>query len=155
MNTDSLMAEAIRWKEKAESAKAPYESIWVVFDKDDWSINNFNRAFDLARSHPTITPCWANECFELWYLLHFELRQTAIGRKKVWSEISAYLDKRYDKADPRVFTQLSTQTKAALDNAKRLEFINAQMGEKHRNPSTNVHRLISMLLAHDPKRQEA
>ena len=48
------MEEAISRKEAAENAKAPYEAIWVVFDKDSFALQNFNRAFDLARAHPTI-----------------------------------------------------------------------------------------------------
>ncbi len=49
MNTDCLMGEAIRLKEDAQKVKAPYESIWVVFDKNSFPLQNFNRAFDLAR----------------------------------------------------------------------------------------------------------
>src|ERR1035438_1346275 len=43
MNTDSLMEEAISRKEAAENAKAPYEAIWVVFDKDSFALQNFNQ----------------------------------------------------------------------------------------------------------------
>jgi RloB-like protein len=86
-NTDTLMEEAIRRKRAADDAKAPYEGIWVVFDKDDFPLGNFNRAFDLAKSQSTIRACWSNECVELWYLLHFTLRTTSIGRKEIWREL--------------------------------------------------------------------
>lgn len=150
MNTDSLMEEAIRRKAEAEQAKAPYEEIWVVFDRDNFPLQNFNRAFDLAKAHPDIRACWSNECFELWYLLHFCLRTTGIGRNEMWTEISKYLGKRYDKASEDVFDQLKDKLDEALRNAARLEFQNAEMGEPRRNPSTYVHELIKVLRKHDP-----
>jgi hypothetical protein len=153
MNTDSLMGEAIRLKEDAEKVKAPYESIWVVFDKNSFPLQNFNRAFDLAKPHLTIRACWSNECFELWYLLHFCLRNTAIGRNEMWKEISKYMGERYDKASDEVFAQLKPKLEDAVRNATRLAFENARMGEPRRNPSTYAHELIKALLRFDPAKQ--
>lgn len=62
---NSLMADALLRKQRVEYAHPPYETIWVVFDKDDFSLQTFNWAFDLARAHPSIRLCSANECFEL------------------------------------------------------------------------------------------
>jgi len=154
MNTDSLMEEAIRRKEAAETAKAPYEAVWVVFDKDDFPLQNFNRAFDLARAHPTIHACWSNECFELWYLLHFCLRNTEIGRADIWKEISKLLKQKYDKASDQVFEMLKPKLDDAVRNAGRLAFENAQLGEPRRNPSTYAHELIKVLLRFDPEKQK-
>jgi len=153
MSTDSLMEEAIRRKEKAENAKAPYEQIWVVFDKDDFPMQNFNRAFDLARAHPTILACWSNECFELWYLLHFCYRDTGASRTDIWKLISRYLSDRYDKASVKVFEQLKPKLDDALRNAARLAYQNGTGPDRHRNPSTNVHELIKVLRNHDPAKQ--
>src|SRR5713101_7428465 len=69
-NTDSLVEEAIRRKQKAESACQPLNEIWCVFDRNSFPTANFNRAFELAKKHG-IRVAWANEAFELWYLLHF------------------------------------------------------------------------------------
>jgi hypothetical protein len=153
MNTDSLMEEAISRKEAAENAKAPYEAIWVVFDKDSFALQNFNRAFDLARAHPTIKACWSNECFELWYLLHFALRDTGIGRADIWREISKHLEEEYDKASDEVFEKLKPKLDDALRYAGRLAFKNAGLGQHRRNPSTYVHELIKVLLRFDPAKQ--
>lgn len=153
-NTDSLMEEAISRKEAAEKAKAPYEAVWVVFDKDSFALQNFNRAFDLARAHPTIKACWSNECFELWYLLHFCLRNTGIGRADIWKEISKLLKQKYDKASDEVFEKLKPMLEDAVRNAGRLAFENAQLGEPRRNPSTYVHELIKVILRFDPEKQK-
>jgi hypothetical protein len=153
-NTDTLMEEAIRRKKQADTDKAPYEAIWVVFDKDSFAPQNFNRAFDLARTHPTIRACWSNECFELWYLLHFALRDTGIGRADIWREVSRHLGVKYDKASDEVFEKLMPKLDDALRYAGRLAFKNAEMGEPHRNPSTFVHELIKVLLRFDPSKQQ-
>ena len=152
-NTDSLLEQAIDRKQKAEKAKTPYEQIWVVFDKDDFPLQNFNRAFDLARAHPTINACWSNECFELWYLLHFCYRDTGATRTDIWREISKYLEEKYDKASDEVFEKLKPKLDDALRHATRLAFQNAEMKEPRRNPSTYVHELIKVLRAFDPAKQ--
>ena len=153
MNTDSLMEHAIKLKGGAEYNHAPYQSIWIIFDKDDFDLKNFNRAFDLAKAHSSIIVCWANECFELWYLLHHELRQTSMARKDVWKKLSEHLKFKYSKADATLFQTLHPKIDEALANGKRLEAINFEMREHRRNPSTNIHHLIKALRDFDPKRQ--
>jgi hypothetical protein len=153
MNTDSLVEYALDLKQKAEYSHAPYQSMWIVFDKDDFDLQKFNRAFDLARAHPAIYVCWANECFELWYLLHFELRQTSTARNDVCGKLSEHLTFKYSKADIKLFQALNPKIDEALANAKRLEGINSDMGEVRRNPSTNVHLLIKTLRDFNPQRQ--
>lgn len=153
MNTDSLMEDAIRRKATAIRKKEPYESIWVVFDKDSFSSQQFNRAFDLARSHNEITACWSNECFELWYLLHFCYQNTGITREQIFVRVGELLGKSYDKADPSVYATLLPHLGAALQNAERLEFANAESGTETGNPSTRVHHLVNHLLALDPAQQ--
>lgn len=150
MNTDSLMEDAIRRKGEAIKNKEPYESIWVVFDKDSFSLQQFNRAFDLARSHNEITACWSNECFELWYLLHFCYQNTGIAREQIYQRVSELLEKTYDKADPSVYATLMPHLERALQNAERLEFANAEQGTETDNPSTRVHHLIRHLHELDP-----
>lgn len=153
MNTDSLMEEAIQRKLKAVKNKEQFERIWVVFDKDDCSLQQFNRAFDLASSHGEIVPCWSNECFELWYLLHFCYRETGIGRSEINAELSRYLGKTYEKFDDSLFDQLSGKINTALKNADKLDFSNT--GESRRgNPSTRVHELVNMLRALNPEKQK-
>jgi hypothetical protein len=153
MNTDSLMEEAIAWKTRAEAARTPFEQIWVVFDKDDSPPRNFNRAFDLAKAHPNIRACWSNECFELWYLLHFCYRDTGARRDEIWRLISERLGRRYDKASDELFAKLKPKVDDALRNAGRLARQNGGGPGRLRNPSTNAHELIQVLRRYDPARQ--
>jgi len=154
MNTDSLMENAIKRAQHARRGGSPYERVWVVFDRDSFPDQNFNRAFDLSRAHNEVTPCWTNECFELWYLLHFNYRDTLIGREQMWRVISRLIDKKYDKADETLYEILEEKLEAALRNAKMLAFANQANGTPLRNPSTRVHELVDALRALDPAKQE-
>lgn len=155
MNTDSLMENAIERAKEARAEGAQYERVWVVFDKDDFALRNFNRAIDLAKSFKEITPCWSNECFEVWYLLHFHYRDTGIGRKELWPLISKLLKEPYDKADDALHEKLSGQIDTAIKNAEKLMYENGLAGDITRNPSTRVHELVKALIKLDPKNQES
>lgn len=154
MNTDSLMENAIQRAQGARREGAPYERVWVVFDKDSFPQHNFNRAFDLAGAHKEIAPCWSNECFELWYLLHFHYRGTAIGRHEMWPVISGLLGAKYEKGDESLHATLAGKLETALKNAKRLAYENALAGTPTRNPSTRVHELVDALRNLDPSKQD-
>ena len=48
----------------------PYGKVFVVFDKDDFTPNAFNKAIEKCENNGYIA-LWSNECIELWFLLHF------------------------------------------------------------------------------------
>jgi hypothetical protein len=147
MNTDSIMEVALTRKKDAINADAPYEAIWVVFDRDSFPGDRYYRAFDLVRNHlhPEVTACWSNECFELWYLLHFGLRQTAITRSEINRELTRLLEREYTKNDATIYEALLHKLDTAIQNGKRLARINAERDVRLENPSTKVHQLIIAL----------
>ena len=155
MNTDSLMLEAIRRTEQAAARGRPYSAVWVVFDKDDFPEHNYNRAFELAGSHPTINACWSNECFELWYLLHFGYLESGLGREVIWEKLGEgeRLGGTYLKADDTVFKKLRPRLDEALKHADRLYRTNAENDRRRSNPSTRVHHLVRLLLSLAPESQ--
>jgi hypothetical protein len=122
-----------------------YES-WVVFDKDDHK--GFNEAVDTATANG-IGVAYSNECFELWYILHFEYLQTALGRKNLFgSKLSNSLGVKYEK-NMDVFPYLKDLIGTAIRNAKKLETMHTKDGisscEK-RTPSTTVYKLVERLI---------
>jgi hypothetical protein len=124
------------------------------FDKDGFSQQQFNRSFDLAKPFSDMLPCWSNECFELWYLLHFCYRDTGVGRDEIYERLSkCHLSREYDKSDISVFDQLKPRLQHAINNAKRLAYENTIHREPQRNPSTRVHELVEVLLSFDPAKQ--
>jgi hypothetical protein len=149
-NTDGVVEKALALRKTAIEAKQPYARVWCVFDRDSFPAKNFNRAFGLASGKETsdVAIIWANECFEIWYLLHFELRTTGIGRKALRKEISKpnRLGRKYGKGDATVFDLLKDKTHAAIKNSKMLlaQYGNALHPERD-NPSTNVHELVIVL----------
>ncbi len=150
MNTDSLVEAAIERKGQAKKRKEPYAEIWVVFDRDDHPNPNWKRAFDLAYGND-IKACWSNECFEIWYLLHFSYRITPIGRTELIEEISNLLGGGYEKSDEDTFQKLQNRLPTALENARRLAAENGPSNTaRNINPSTLVHELVETLLKLKP-----
>jgi hypothetical protein len=58
------------------------DRLWVVFDRDSFSPNDFNNAVHRCQNvKPVIGCAWSNEAFELWYLLHFHYYNNGMSRK--------------------------------------------------------------------------
>lgn len=146
MNTDSLVEEAIKLSRQADQAGQPYSEVWCVFDRDSFPLENYCRAFDLARARG-IRVAWANEAFELWYLLHFNYHDTGISRH----DYNASLKQsglEYDKADDEIYAKVKNRQETAFKHARRLEKHWNEMDERfpeRQNPSTSVHKLVEFL----------
>ncbi|MBN1828357.1 MAG: RloB domain-containing protein [Deltaproteobacteria bacterium] len=143
-NTASLVEEAIRLRQDAETGGRPYNQIWCVFDRDSFPPGNFNRAFSLAYNNH-IRIAYSNQCFELWYLLHYHFNDAAIDRHKYGKMLSKYIGRKYRKNDEGMYNLLKAQQAVAIRNAERL------LGRYHRcnpekdDPSTTVHKLVNAL----------
>ncbi|MDP3358858.1 MAG: RloB family protein [Lutibacter sp.] len=85
-NTLSLVNSAIELSQKGN-----YEQIWCVFDKDDFSNNNFNNAILIAESN-NFGVAYSNQAFEYWLILHFDDHQGgSMDRKDYNSKINKLL----------------------------------------------------------------
>ncbi len=144
LNCDSLVTEAIARKEAAESAHEKYIEVWCVFDRDSFPAQNFNRAFQLARSH-NIKIAYANQCFELWYWLHFDFQQTAVSRDDYGAKLSSRLGRKYQKTDTTLYEELKALQPIAIRNAKKLLSCYAPCNPEQDDPSTSVHILVEYL----------
>jgi hypothetical protein len=148
MNTDSLVQKAIDLKEKEARSGEPFNKIWCVFDRDSFPPQNFNRAFQLAESN-NISVVWANEAFEIWYLLRFNYHDTGMSRADYRGRLSNLLQYDYDKADDQIFARLESRQSTALKNSRRLEKHWVDLGRRwtpeNANPSTNIHKLVEFL----------
>lgn len=126
-----------------------YENIWAVFDKDDFPLDNFDNAIHKAEDLG-IKVAWSNECFELWYLLHFSYSQAALHRdditEKLDKEFKKLGYKKYDKTSPENYSILKPKINTALKNAKKLdEEADCSKPPSKRNPNTMVYKLVSEL----------
>ncbi len=147
MNTDSLVENAVVRKQQAIQDGEPFNEIWCVFDRDSFPAEKFNRAFQLAESHG-IHVAWANEAFEIWYLLHFNYHDTGLSRADYGRRLRVLLRCEYDKADDQIYAKLESRQPIAMKHANRLEKHWGDMGgcnPESANPSTRVHKLVEFL----------
>lgn len=148
-NTTSLVNRA-----KQLSIEKQYDQVWCVFDKDDFSENDFNKAIKIAKVQG-FGVAYSNQSFEYWLILHFEDHQgggmhrrdyngkinellkpfnvTYDGNKRVSESFFELLDKRINLAITR-----------AERNFNQFDNINPAKEES----STTVFELVKELLKH-------
>jgi len=152
-----------------------FEHKWIVIDRDIARVNggghskeDFNRALQKAKNDK-VQVAYSNDSFELWYLLHFEYRDTAILR----DEISDKVIKKIKSINPHKFSSLDKTTikqknvtkeifdalidrqDIAVRNAKKLlESYGDSHDPESDNPSTTVHLLVEVLKGLDKNIKE-
>lgn len=159
-NTLNVVNRAI---ELRDNAQTPYDRVWAVFDKDDFSANNFNAAIQKAQSN-NINVAWSNEAFELWYLYHFQHRVTPMSRddyaqaitaavngSEKWScPQKAYKYKKNDDNNYYIMTKYGNLHKAIQRAENQYNtFTTSQTTYAQRNPCTTVHLLVKQLINED------
>lgn len=148
MNTDSLIQETVRCKQLAIDQGEPFEHVWAVFDRDSFPVANFNRALALAKSNQ-IEAVYSNEAFEIWYILHFNYRDTAMPREDFETALTTLLGSPYQKNDTGMYGKLKDKQATAIKNARKLF---AHHGTGHNpyndNPCTRVFELVEFLNKH-------
>lgn len=156
-NTKDLVKRTIKTRDKSSQK---YDSVWVVFDKDSFSTDNFNGAIELAESN-NIKAGWSNEAFELWYLLHFQYRNTYMSRddykkaieKEVNNKIAA--QSKNKKTKPFVYKKNSAEMYAILEkygNQEQAIAYSKKLISTHNcnnyaihNPCTTIYLLVEEL----------
>jgi len=147
-NTISLVKEAVRIIQEEDN---DYEQVWSVFDRDSFPVKNFNEAIKYAEDND-IKVAYSNEAFELWYLLHFDYRHTAMSRteyKKALTEkmknLTKNKQKKYKKNSDEMYEILASKQHQAIQNAEKLLKQYNPPEPANDNPSTTVHLLVKQL----------
>lgn len=151
-NTLNLVEEInrIRQRVKKVSGKT-YDQVWAVFDRDSFPGDNFDNAIHKAENQKDKINCaWSNEAFELWYLLHFEFRNTPMSRDEYKPKIEKHMKERtgadfkYAKNREDMYTLLQRfgNEDQAIKFAQQLEQIYQDGKFSSHNPCTKVHCLI-------------
>jgi len=112
-----------------------------VFDKDDFSVENVNRALELAKTNG-FRCAFSNECFEIWYLLHFCFIDAGVSRTTYSDRLSNHMGRKYRKNWPRMYDTLRQYQGDAIRNAETLLDRYDQRDPARDNPSTTVHKLV-------------
>lgn len=123
------------------------DEYWIVFDKDDF--DDFDEAIIEAQKNG-LKVAYSNPCFELWYLLHFNLYKSTLSSGDAFSKINEILLKKigteYKKSFNGMYEFVKDYEKDAIRHAKKLieEHKNIKLCSD-KNPSTTVHLLVESL----------
>ena len=128
-------------------ANKVYGQVWVVFDKDDYSDEQFDSAIDncnynVAQSNPN---------FELWLLAHFKKVNRYVSKDDVLQELSKEFQKKdlgdYTKNDTNIFDKVTSEERlhAAIKNCEYMEELNKDGQVSQRNPMTRVYKIVDRL----------
>lgn len=144
-NTESLVRSVIEYRR--ENGLNENDEYWAVFDKDNFK--TFDTAIHLAEEND-IKVAYSNECFELWFLLHFSFFNSAVAKelyeKKLTDIFLPLYGCKYDKSIDGVYKLIKKKEKDAIKYAKKL--IIQHKDEKkfsNKNPSTTVYLLVESL----------
>jgi len=96
-NPSKLVQSAKELKEQED-----YDQVWCVFDRDSWTVEDFNNAIKNAKAQG-FKIAYSNEAFELWYVLHFEFLNTGIPRKDYLRKLTSLLDRAYQKNSETIY----------------------------------------------------
>jgi hypothetical protein len=154
-NTQSLLNEALRLKTEYEkNLSRPVDRLWVVFDRDSFTPQNFNTAIQRCENS-NIGCAWSNQAFELWYLLHFYYYENAISRIDfkglIEDSLKPFLggEFRYEKNSKQMYALLKEygSQEDAIRNSKRLmERFEGRRDYANHNPCTMVWILVEELM---------
>ncbi|MDR0614267.1 MAG: RloB family protein [Dysgonamonadaceae bacterium] len=149
-NTLQVVEEAIKIRNKNPNK---YNRVWAVFDKDSFSDKDFNAAITKAKNG-NIGCAWSNEAFELWYLLHFQYRNTSMSRNDYKREIEKEVNKkianfRYTKNSTEMYDILQEYQEQAIANAEKLSNSYDNRKFAAHNPRTQVYELVKQLTGKD------
>jgi RloB-like protein len=129
------------------SKEKNFDRIWCVFDRDpsrDETSDNFNKALQLAKKEG-ISVAYSHECFEIWYLLHFNFYDTPISRKDYQKKLTKLLDMDYEKNSDGMYESLKDRQPMAIQHAVKLLATYDPPNPANDNPATTVHLLVEEL----------
>ncbi|MDC0335906.1 RloB family protein [Pseudodesulfovibrio sp.] len=144
-NTVSLVERAEHRASMAKQHGQPFDSVWVVFDRDSFPPRNVEEAC-IKVEQLGFKLAFSNEAFELWYILHFGYRDTGMPRNEYQEALSNRLRVKYKKNDATMFDRLRPYLDDGIRNAKKLAATYSGNIPYHsRNPYTSVYELVEIL----------
>lgn len=144
MNTTSLVEYT---QKKVNHANKSYGKVCVVFDKDDYS----DEQFDNAVNNCQYNVAWSNPNFELWLLTHFKKVNKYVSKEEIIKELDKEFKKNqlgsYKKNDTDIFNKITNAKRldTAIKNCEYMENLNKNAQVSKRNPMTKVHEVVSEL----------
>ncbi len=155
----SLVEQAIEWV--SQESPDPEREVWIVFDMDydhrkDESMqrNDFNQAIRLAEANG-FRVAYSNDAFELWFVLHYQLLESALTRVEYYQQIGRHWNLSYERDGKgvqfcrRIYKRLHEDERSSQASAIRYaELLHERHAPKQpadRNPCTTVYQLVKEL----------
>jgi len=155
-NTLSLVARAQDIRDSEAKGEHPFDQAWVVFDRDSFDPDDFDNAIHMANA-AGMRCAWSNEAFELWYILHFEYRNTGMSRTEYQSKLTGMLGEPYRKNAPNMYRKLmkrGNQVQAtAWAETLHKSFKASDTPSSRCNPCTTVFELVRELNKFKPEEE--
>jgi hypothetical protein len=144
--------------ERRDKSMQKYDRVWAIFDRDSFKASSFNSAILKANAN-NISCAWSNEAFELWYLLHFHNRITAMKRnqfeKAIEDAVNNKIGKKkklfeYKKNDMGMYSLLKKVGSQDLAIKWAKEIAKSNIGENfaNYNPQTMIFKIVEELNGH-------
>ena len=170
-NPNGVLTDLKSYESKTGKKYSDFDHKWIVIDRDVERVNggghtkeDFNNALQNAKNKKKayrIEIAYANDSFELWYLLHFVYRDTPILRDEITKEVI----KKLKVLNPQKFSTLTKDNikkeentnlifdeilhlqDNAIKNAKKLLEKHEEIGHNPEsdNPCTTVHKLVEII----------
>ncbi len=129
MNTISLVKTVEYLQNEIDGYRyktIPYGKIFVVFDKDSFDDETFDKAIQMCHANGYI-PLWSNQAIEYWFLLYFHYIESGMDRQLYSDKISKYFKEKgyhykYQKNDKDIYKKLGQygSLEAAKKNALKI-----------------------------------
>jgi len=141
-----VLDDLLKYKGPFNETYRDFSLLWIVIDRDEercngggHTLSNFNNALSSAAAKG-IKVAWSNPCFEIWFLLHFQYRQTPVERDKLLEILPDIIGCKYEKNTPGMFEHLLPYISTAKKNAEKLSQLKRSPADA--NPGTTVYELI-------------
>jgi len=160
-NTLSLLERA---KEYVKKDNNPIRHVWLVYDKDDFPIDNFDNTALKCKQYNekncqvnpddfvTFHALWSNQCVELWFLLHFVYFQSDVHRDGYKPMLDKHLNGikvgEYKKNREDIYGILRPHLETAIRNARWLEKEHNDNTPSKNAPGTMVFKIFEALSAY-------
>lgn len=148
----------VNQRTKNNLAKYVKHEKYVVFDVDALSNGKNEQNPNMIRNQVdaavekckalSYIPIISNECFELWFLLHYCYLEAELHRDQIYYKLSIQIGQKYEKLKIPMFIILLDKIEDAIKNAKKLaKNYSSQTIVSGRRPYTNVYELVQKIIA--------
>ncbi|MDN4605064.1 RloB family protein [Paenibacillus sp. F6_3S_P_1C] len=119
------------------------DEVWCVFDCDN-DLDSLKKAVRLADSKG-FKAIYSIQCFELWYVMHFQNLTSPVDKKEYDRKIDAALKIRYTHGTRGMYDLLLPFQEVAIQTAERIWNEKYAKSEMYEDAITNVHTLVTSL----------